>query len=335
MKNRTRILAIGSASVLALTHQAGLAVAQETEPEQDTRRLEQVTVTARRVEENLQSTPVTVSAFTERALETRGITDTVELAQFVPNVTFDTTSTFSGAASTFQGFIRGIGQSDFAINTDPGVGVYVDDVYIARTVGSVFDLFDIAQVEVLKGPQGTLFGRNTIGGAVNITTQRPDDSEFTARGSLEFGRFDRFGIDAAVNVPIADGIAATIAFSAEQQDGFQDRVNAVDPGNLANPGGFLGALNAGAFPPLTAPDFTGGFVQNVVPVDVLTATNQNGQDPGGLDNQAVRAKLLWEINDRLETTTSFDYSRARDAAPAQQQPLPDYHLAQAILVPMG
>ena len=106
--------------------------------------LQTIVVTARRVAEDLQTTPVTVTAFDQRALETRGILDTSELGNFSPNVTLDSTSQFSGASSTIQGFIRGIGQLDFAINTDPGVGIYVDDVYIARTVGSVTDLYDCA-----------------------------------------------------------------------------------------------------------------------------------------------------------------------------------------------
>ncbi len=247
--------------------------------------ISEIVVTARRVSENLQETPVTVSAFDERALETRGITDTSELGNFTPNVTLDTTSTFSGASSTFQGFIRGIGQSDFAINTDPGVGVYVDDVYIARTVGAVFDLYDVQQVEVLKGPQGTLFGRNSIGGAVNVRTARPD-SNFSARGSIAYGRFNYIGIDGTVNVPLADGLYSSIAFSSRQQDGFQERI-----------------------------PFTGPNAANLTTLSQSNVSDTNGLDGGGLDNQTIRGKLLWEVSPRFETTFSFDYSRIRDAAP--------------------
>lgn len=258
--------------------------AQEDEAEEQSG-LNQIVVTARRVSENLQETPVTVSAYDERALETRGINDTSELGNFTPNVTLDTTSTFSGASSTFQGFIRGIGQSDFAINTDPGVGVYVDDVYIARTVGAVFDLYDVDQVEVLKGPQGTLFGRNSIGGAVNVRTRRPD-SNFSARGSIAYGRFNYIGIDGAVNVPLADGLYSSVAFSSRQQDGFQERI-----------------------------PFTGPGAANVSTLSSTNVSDTNGLDGGGLDNQTIRGKLLWEISPRFETTFSGDYSRIRDAAP--------------------
>lgn len=263
------------------------AQAEDDQEEAEERQsgVSEIVVTARRVSENLQETPVTVSAFDERALETRGITDTSELGNFTPNVTLDTTSTFSGASSTFQGFIRGIGQSDFAINTDPGVGVYVDDVYIARTVGAVFDLYDVEQVEVLKGPQGTLFGRNSIGGAVNVRTARPD-SNFSANGSIAYGRFNYIGIDGKVNVPLADGLYSSIAFSSRQQDGFQERI-----------------------------PFTGPFADNLTTLSQSNVSDTNGLDGGGLDNQTIRGKLLWEVTPRFETTFSFDYSRIRDAAP--------------------
>jgi iron complex outermembrane receptor protein len=297
-----------SVSALALSA-AATAHAQDTNAEEDTetRRLEQVTVTARRVEENLQSTPVTVSAFTERALEVRGITDTVELAQFTPNVTFDSTSTFSGASNTFQGFIRGIGQSDFAVNTDPGVGVYVDDVYIARTVGSIFGLADIQQVEVLKGPQGTLFGRNTIGGAVNITTARPDFDEFSFKASAEIGRFDRLAFDGAVNIPISNTLAATFAFQSQDQDGFQDFVT-FDPTGVVTPDNPLGIP--------TGPSAQAPF-SVLTPIDQINvADTNNGGDRGALDNQAIRGKLLWAPTDRFQSTLSADFSRTRDAAPA-------------------
>ncbi len=268
--------------------------------------LEEITVTARRVEENLQSTPVTVTAFTERALEVRGIVDTSELAAFTPSVTFDDTSTFSGASSTFQGFIRGIGQSDFAVNTDPGVGVYVDDVYIARTIGSVFQLYDIEQVEVLKGPQGTLFGRNSIGGAVNIRTARPKFDEFSFRGSAEYGRFDRLAFDAAINVPIAETVAATFAFSTQSQDGFQEQI-LFDPTGIVtpdNPDGIAaGPSPSSPFSPL-------------IPIDQINTADLNGGSRGALNNQAIRGKILWEASSNFETTLSVDYSRIRDAAPA-------------------
>ena len=248
--------------------------------------VEVLIVTSRRAKENLQQSPVAVTALSEFGLDVRGVTDTIELGNFTPNATFDFASTFSGASSSFQGFIRGIGQTDFAINSDPGVGVYIDDVYIARTVGAVFDLYDIQQVEILKGPQGTLFGRNTIGGALNIRTARPN-ADLKLKGRTSIGRYNYVAADVFTNVPIADNLYSTVSFALRQQDGFQDRLN------------FAGE-NAGNLIPATAGDL-----------------GTNGLAPGGLDNQSVRAKLLWEASDVFESMVSADYSRIRDAAPMQ------------------
>lgn len=285
-RSRDFALTASAFALLCAMPTAAFAQAAEEAPvEDEASGLPVITVTARRVEESLQETPVAVSAFNAEALAARGIVDTVEVANFAPNVTFDNTSTFSGASSTLQAFIRGIGQSDFAINTDPGVGVYIDDVYIARTVGSVFELYDVQQVEVLKGPQGTLFGRNSIGGAINIRTRRPDD-EFAVRGSLTYGRFNFIGIDAVANVPLADNLFSSIAVTTNAQDGYQQRLV-----------------------------FDGPGAENILPLGVRNVADTNGLDPGGLDNQTVRGKLLWEASDRFETTFSVDYSRIRDAAP--------------------
>jgi iron complex outermembrane receptor protein len=278
-------LAFGLAQPALAQDQTEDTGTQDEAEDDDDFGLQTIVVTARRVAEDLQTTPVTVTAFNQQALETRGILDTSELGNFSPNVTLDTTSQFSGASSTVQGFIRGIGQLDFAINTDPGVGIYVDDVYIARTVGSVTDLYDIDQVEVLKGPQGTLFGRNSIGGAINVRTARPD-SEFSARGSVSYGRFNFIGIDGAVNLPLTDNLFSSVAFSSNQQDGFQQRLV-----------------------------FDGPGAENLIPLGASNVSDTNGLDGGGLDNQTIRGKLLWEASPRFETTFSVDYSRIRDAAP--------------------
>ena len=125
--------------------------------------LEEVVVTARRRAESLQDTPLSVSAFSARQIETRGILRTTDVGKYTPNVQFDSVATESGGGASTQVYIRGIGQSDHVITVEPGVGVYLDGVYIGKSVGSLLDTVDVEQVEVLRGPQGTLFGRNTIG----------------------------------------------------------------------------------------------------------------------------------------------------------------------------
>ena len=185
--------------------------------------IEEVIVTAQKREESLQDTPVAVTAFTSRAIEERGIEDISEIAGFAPNLVFDTTSPISGLSSGAIVFIRGIGNSDFSLTTDPGVGIYVDGVYVSRSAGGVLDVLDIERIEVLRGPQGTLFGRNTMGGAVNITARKPGD-EFRGRVAITAGNFERRDVRASIDLPISRQLRATLAVSEKNRDGFVDRV---------------------------------------------------------------------------------------------------------------
>jgi iron complex outermembrane receptor protein len=181
--------------------------------------LEEIRVTARRTEERLQDSPIAVTALDEAALRGVGATNVTAVSGLAPNVSFEQGSSFSGSSATPTLFIRGLGQSDFVITSDPAVGVYVDGFYVARTLGSVAELLDIERVEVLRGPQGTLFGRNTIGGAVNIISRSPGDTpSATVRlasgedGLLEArGRFD---------LPLGERAAFSGSGLVRRQDGF-------------------------------------------------------------------------------------------------------------------
>src|SRR5205807_3726263 len=135
--------------------------------------LPEVVVTAQRRNENIQDVPIAITAFTTEALQSKGVTDVHALSNLTPNVNLDAGSPFSGDRSVLSASIRGIGQDDFAFNLDPAVGVYVDGVYLARTIGANQNLLDVDRIEILKGPQGTLFGANTIGGAISIVTHTP------------------------------------------------------------------------------------------------------------------------------------------------------------------
>lgn len=185
--------------------------------------IEEVIVTAQKREESLQDTPVAVSAFTANALQNKGIENIAEVADFTPNLIFDTTSPISGLSSGAAVFIRGIGNTDFSLTTDPGVGTYVDGVYMSRSVGGVLDVLDVERIEVLRGPQGTLFGRNTIGGAISITSRKPAD-QFQGNLELTAGNLDRKDIRASVDLPISDTLRTAFAFSSKTRDGFVDRV---------------------------------------------------------------------------------------------------------------
>jgi iron complex outermembrane receptor protein len=192
--------------------------------------LAEITVTARRVRENLQDTPVAVTAISGDALEQRQIFQTDKLTQVVPNLQFGTNAPLAGNNSSSQVFIRGIGQTDPTSTVDPGVGLYIDDVYIGTAVGARMDLRDIDTVQVLRGPQGTLFGRNTIGGAILMSTVDPGD-EFggTARGG--FGSDNLFDGFLALNVPMGDTLKARFTAGRRKQDGYVTRPDGVDLGD--------------------------------------------------------------------------------------------------------
>lgn len=147
-------------------HAQDAAASEPQAEEQQTGGLEEITVTARKRAENLQETPVAITAMTGGMLEERQVTNVAEVAKFAPNVNISPVANISGSSASITAFIRGVGQTDFNITVDPGVGVYVDGVYVARSVGALLDMADVSSVQVLRGPQGTLFGKNTIGGAI-------------------------------------------------------------------------------------------------------------------------------------------------------------------------
>jgi iron complex outermembrane recepter protein len=189
--------------------------------------LDEIIVVARKREEPLQLAPLAVTAFTREHLEARKLTDISEIAAFTPNMVFDFTTPISGSTNSASVFIRGVGQTDYVPNKDPGVGVYLDGVYITRSVGSVLSLMDVERVEVLRGPQGTLFGKNTIGGAVNVVSVKPSDV-FEGEVDMTLGTFDRTDVRAWVNTPIADTLSARWSAGRFRRDGYMRRPLAGD-----------------------------------------------------------------------------------------------------------
>ena len=174
-----------------------------------------IVVTAQRRSERLQDVPVAVTAFDTRALEQRGATNLADVSAYVPSLQIHSTSRPGGGGSSIATYIRGIGTGDYNIPTDPAVGIYVDGVYLARSVGGLLSLTDIEQVQVLNGPQGTLYGRNTLGGAILITTRKPlltGAPKFEVGTRLgSYGRHDGWGY---VNAPLVDdkvGVKLSVA----------------------------------------------------------------------------------------------------------------------------
>ena len=165
-----------------------------------------------------------MTALSAEALERQQIVGTTDLDKIAPNLQFHSYGTLTGNNSAAQVFIRGIGQTDATPAVDPGVGIYIDDVYMGRAVGGAMEFRDIASVQILRGPQGTLFGRNTIGGAVLLTTNQPGEEAGNSvrLGVGEDNLLEAFG---AFDMPLGDTWAARVALGGRQRDGYVTRVS--------------------------------------------------------------------------------------------------------------
>jgi iron complex outermembrane receptor protein len=177
---------------------------------------EEVLVTAQKREQNIFEVPVAISAFSADTIERQGITDLVDVGKFVPNL--NVTGFSAGHTASVNPFIRGIGLQDHLITTDPGVGVYVDGIYLGRQVGQNWSLANIERIEVLRGPQGTLYGRNSIGGAINIITAKPGDED-GGRVSLTAGSRGRLNADFYSNMALSDQFAMSVTAAYQHRDG--------------------------------------------------------------------------------------------------------------------
>ena len=175
-----------------------------------------IVVTARRREETLVSVPIAVSAFSGEKLESQGAIDITDLANFTPNTTLEASR---GTNSTLTAFIRGVGQQDPVSGFEQGVGIYLDDVYLNRPQGAILDIYDVDRIEVLRGPQGTLYGRNTIGGAVKyVTKMLPQDFALKIKGS--YGTYDQADGIISVSAPVGDMIRVGGALARLSRGGF-------------------------------------------------------------------------------------------------------------------
>lgn len=201
---------------LVLVHFPHIALAQTGD---DALMLEEVIVTAQKREQAAQDVPVSLTAFTELELEKLDLADLAGIAAYTPNLEWD--GSWLGAANFSSLYIRGVGQAaNFQEgSTDPAVGLYVDGVYIGRALGSVMGILDIDQVEVLRGPQGTLFGKNATGGAVTVRTKRPEDN-FSAWAEVTAGNDDRKDLRFVVNAPLNDQLLMRFSASSLNRDGY-------------------------------------------------------------------------------------------------------------------
>lgn len=292
-KNRRQVYAngcsLGSLLAGATLILASPAHAQESpaaEPQstspaqpQDQQVTEDIVVTAQFRSQRLQETPLAITALNADMLEKRGISNISDIASAAPSVSF---KQGTGIRSGAQLYIRGVGQFDFNLAQEPGVGVYIDDVYFGTVYGADFDLLDLDRVEVLRGPQGTLAGANSIGGAIKLFSQKPSDdgSGFVEAG---YGSNQRRVLRGAANVTLVpDKLYARFSGGVIADNGYVKRVDFA----CARP------AEAGSLPR-----------QN------LNSNNCNLGNAGGKNNHALRAALRWTPDDRLEVNLSADYQR--------------------------
>ena len=190
--------------------------AEGNEEEASSSIFDEVVVTARKREEAAQSVPIPITALGAAQLDARNITEIKDIEKITPNMQFDA----QGINATVTNvFLRGIGQTNWSATQDPKIGIYIDGVYLSRAQGGLVDLMDIERVEVLRGPQGTLFGRNTTAGLVHIITKAPSD-EIEGMVSLGIGTANHEVMRGTLNLPVSERVSARFAIMSKETDGF-------------------------------------------------------------------------------------------------------------------
>ncbi len=281
-KHRTTLIAnrlvmspLAAAIALALSAPSGA----QTPTTPTAGQLEEIVVTAERRESNLQSTPIAVTALGENLIKQESPRTIADLAMYVPNFSANKINGFNAASFA----MRGVGNTDIIVYNEAPVAVLVDDFVMPSVQTQLLDAFDVQQVEVLRGPQGTLFGKNTTGGAVVVRTKAPKLNEESFEAQGQFGSFSAVNAQAAINIPIvSDRLAARIVVSSEKEDGW--------------------IHNSGTN---TIPAYTG----------FGGTYTGDGNAYGGTDVFTGRAKLLWQITDDLKTQATYEMVRDRSQAP--------------------
>jgi iron complex outermembrane recepter protein len=237
--------------------------------------VDDIVVTAQFREQKLQDTPIAITAVSAEMIEAKSQTNLAQVADAAPNVAIRPQGASFGPSVTAS--IRGVGQNDFNPAFEPGVGIYIDDVYYPQLTGAIFDLLDVQRVEILRGPQGTLTGRNSAGGAIKFYSKKPSGDN---GGFLEasYGSRNRISLRGAADFSITDTLAMRLSGVFKDQEGYVDRV-----------------------------DYGCRFPASGVP-----STNAGGGDCvlgklGGVGYKALRGIVQWEPNDSVEMTISADY----------------------------
>ncbi len=244
------------------------------------RPLEEIIVTARYRDERLQEIPIAITAINADEIEMRAFTVASDIAYAVPNASFRPAQAAFG--NTMTAFIRGIGQYDFDFAFEPGVAIYIDDMYHPFTLGSQTMLMDLDHVEVLRGPQGTLFGRGSIGGAIRYVSKKPQGDDSGSIG-LTLGDYDRVDLRASYDFAVTEAVSARITGAATTREGYQDVLDFT----------------------CVHPELSGDLP--VQPVNRGTGCKTGTQ--GGSDYIGGRGMLRWEASDDFEILLTGDYQK--------------------------
>lgn len=285
-----RKLAVGSvASCIALAL-AAPAFAQAAQADDDTG-LGEIIVTATRRDSDLQTTPIAVSAVDQTIIQQASANDIGDLSTFVPNFSAARITGFNAASFA----MRGVGQNNIIVYYEPSVLVTVDDFVVPSVQTQLLDTFDVQQVEVLRGPQGTLFGKNAIGGAVTVKTKRPDLDNFGAEVRGTYGSFKSASANGAINIPIVKGkLALRLVGGYEYSDGYMRN------------GACYGPVGTFLTPPL--PASSAKFIGR--------SGCGDGRRVGGTDVINMRAKLLWQPSDNFDALLQYEILRDSSETPA-------------------
>jgi len=220
LTNRAILLA-GCAGLVAMAAPAAAQDAPDTETAAGEDDNPGIIVTARRREERITDVPISITALAGDDLIQQGIQDLTQIGQQVPNITLEVSR---GTNTTLTAFIRGVGQQDPVAGFEAGVGLYIDDVYLNRPQAAVLDIYNVERIEVLRGPQGTLYGRNTIGGAIKyVTAELPDETSLMVRGT--YGSFDQADLIVSGSTPISDTLTIGASGARLSRGGFGDNLN--------------------------------------------------------------------------------------------------------------
>jgi iron complex outermembrane receptor protein len=267
-------LTLAIACAMAGSTLSGASLAQT--PPAPNGQLEEIVVTAQFRSQNLQQTPVAITAVNSETMEARSQTSVFEVSAQAPNVTLKPQGAAFGPALSAS--IRGVGQYDFNPAYEPGVGMYIDDVYYATLTGSIFDLLDLDRVEILRGPQGTLAGKNSIGGAVKLYSRKPTGDN-TGSIQASYGSRNRIDLRASGDFALSESVSVRLSGVSKKQQGYVERI-----------------------------DYGCAFPTSGVQRQLSQGTNCRMAREGEVDYDAIRAMLRFDNGGPIALTLIGDYT---------------------------